>query len=66
MPEQIIILLVLLSLPLLPTFWAILDIPKRKFPTPGKKIMWFLIVSTLPFVGAMFYIIFARRHTEPL
>ena len=65
MPEKIIILLVLLSIPLLPTFWAILDIPRRKFSSTRQKIIWFLVVATLPFVGAMFYIIFARRHTLP-
>lgn len=63
MPEQIIILLVLLTIPLIPTFWAILDIPRRKFSSTKKKILWFLLVSTLPFVGAMFYIIIGRRHT---
>lgn len=65
-PEKIIILLVLLSIPLMPTFWAILDIPRRKFSSTRSKIVWFLIVSTLPLVGTMFYIIFARRHTTPL
>lgn len=63
MTEKIIILLALLSIPLIPTFWAILDIPKRKFPSTGKKIVWFLTVATLPFIGAVFYIIFVRRNT---
>ncbi len=66
MPFKILTVLALLSLPLIPTIWAILDIPKRRFPTPKKKVVWFLVVSTLPFLGAMFYITFARRHTEPI
>ena len=65
MPEKIIFLLVLLTIPLLPTFWALLDIPKRQFSSTRKKIIWFLVVSTLPFLGAVFYISFARRHTSP-
>ncbi len=62
---QIIILLVLLAIPLIPTFWAIMDIPKRRFATPRTKMLWFLAVSTLPCFGALFYIFMGRRHTEP-
>ena len=65
MPEKIIILLALLTIPLIPTFWAIIDVPRRKFSSTKKKILCFMMVSTLPFVGAMFYIIFVRRHTVP-
>jgi hypothetical protein len=59
------ILIVLFIMPLVPTFWAILDIPKRSFSTHNRKIVWFLVVSTFPFVGAMIYICFVRRYTEP-
>lgn len=65
MVMQVIVFLAILSIPLIPTFWAILDIPKRKFSTPRKKVIWFFTVSTLPFVGAVFYVLFARRHTVP-
>lgn len=66
MSPNILALIVILLLPLLPTFWAILDIPKRRFSSVRKKVLWFLLVSTFPFVGAMFYISVARRHTEPI
>lgn len=66
MPENLVILIILLCLPLVPTFWAIVDIPKRKFPSSNKKLLWMGIVSTLPFFGAMVYILFVRRHTQPL
>ncbi len=66
MTSQIIILLVLLAIPMIPTFWAILDIPKRRFTTPKGKILWFVTVSTLPCIGAVLYILFGRRHTEPI
>jgi hypothetical protein len=64
MPLNILAVVALFSLPLVPTFWAILDIPKRRFSSPRKKAVWFAIVATFPFVGAMFYIILVRRHTE--
>ncbi len=66
MPFKILLVGIILILPLLPTFWAILDIPKRRFSSYKSKMIWFLVVSTLPFVGAIFYIALARRHTEPL
>jgi len=66
MPLKILLFLVLFGGPLIPTFWAILDIPKRRFASNRQKYFWFALVPTLPFVGAMIYIIFVRRHTEPL
>jgi cytochrome bd-type quinol oxidase subunit 2 len=49
-----------------PTFWAIFDIPKRRFASHKEKMIWLMTVSTLPFVGAVLYILFKRRHTEPM
>lgn len=66
MPLKILILLTLFFLPLVPTFWAIRDIPGRQFATDRKRVIWLLVVSTLPFVGALIYIGFVRRHTKPL
>ena len=66
MPFKLLFVAILLILPLVPTFWAILDIPKRRFSSYKKKMIWFLVVSTLPLVGAIFYIALARRHTEPV
>jgi hypothetical protein len=65
MSSRLLLVAILLILPLVPTFWAILDIPKRRFPSLKKKIIWFLVVSTLPCVGALCYLALARRHTEP-
>lgn len=64
MAMNILILMVILAIPLIPTFWAILDIPKRQFATPKKKVVWFFTVSTLPCIGAVLYILFGRRHTS--
>jgi hypothetical protein len=66
MSSRLLLVVILLILPLVPTFWAILDIPKRRFPSLRKKIIWFLVVSSLPCVGALCYLALARRHTEPL
>lgn len=65
MTSRLVLLIILLVLPMVPTFWAILDIPKRRFSSSKKKIIWFLVVSSLPCVGALFYLALGRRHTEP-
>jgi hypothetical protein len=61
-----LIVIAIFAIPLIPTFWAILDIPRRRFPTQGQKMVWFFVVATLPFFGAIFYILLVRRHTKPL
>ena len=66
MPLQILMLIVIFGAPLVPTFWAIFDIPKRRFASHKEKMIWLMTASTLPFVGAMLYILFKRRHTEPM
>jgi len=66
MPLKILILVVIFGTPLIPTFWSIVDIPKRRFATHKKKMLWFFLVATLPFAGGMVYILFVRRHTKPL
>ncbi len=66
MPFKILFVVAVLLLPMVPTFWAILDIPKRRFSSTKKKIVWFLVVATLPCLGAIFYITLARRHTSPV
>ena len=65
MTSRMLLVVILLILPLIPTFWAILDIPKRRFSSIKKKIIWFVVVSSLPCVGALLYLLLARRHTEP-
>jgi hypothetical protein len=66
MPFKILLVVVVLLLPMAPTFWAILDIPKRRFSSTKRKIVWFLVVATLPCLGAILYITLARRHTGPV
>jgi hypothetical protein len=66
MPFKLLLVVIGLALPLLLTYWAILDIPKRRFTSTRKKFIWFFVVATLPCLGAIFYITFARRHTQPV
>jgi hypothetical protein len=66
MPFKILLVVLIVMLPMIPTFWAIIDIPKRRFASRAKKIIWFAVVATLPFFGAMLYIFIARRSTEPV
>lgn len=65
MTSRLFLLIILLIIPMVPTFWAILDIPKRRFSSYRKKIIWFLVVASLPCVGALCYLALARRHTTP-
>jgi uncharacterized membrane protein YhaH (DUF805 family) len=65
MPLKILLIVLLFVLPITPTFWALQDIPRRRFPDRKKKLIWFLLVATLPCIGAMVYILFVRRSTVP-
>lgn len=66
MPLKMLMLAIIFGAPLVPTFWSILDIPKRRFASERQKLLWIFIVATLPFIGGMIYILFVRRTTEPL
>ncbi len=65
MPVKLLVLAILFILPMVPTFWAIVDIPKRRFSTRKKKIGWFVLAASVPCVGGLAYLLFVRRHTEP-
>jgi hypothetical protein len=66
MPHRIVLIIFLLLIPWLPTFWAILDVPRRRFSSTKWKVIWFAVVSLVPVLGAILYIILARRNTQPL
>jgi hypothetical protein len=66
MPLKILMLAIIFGAPLVPTFWSIMDIPKRRFASHRQKVLWLFVVATLPFIGGMIYILFVRRTTEPL
>ena len=63
---NLLILIAIVIIPIIPTFWAIVDLPKRRFPSTKSKVIWFAIVSTLPCLGATLYFLLVRRNTQPL
>jgi hypothetical protein len=65
MPLNILLVFLLFALPIMPTLWALQDIPKRRFGDRKKKLIWFALVATLPCLGAVLYLLLVRRHTQP-
>ncbi|MGO9017597.1 MAG: PLDc N-terminal domain-containing protein [Syntrophobacteraceae bacterium] len=65
-PLNLLILMGIVLIPMIPTFWAIVDLPKRRFSSTKSKVIWFAVVSTLPCLGATLYFLLARRNTQPL
>ncbi len=63
---KLLILAVIVILPVIPTLWAIWDLPGRCFSNTKYKVIWFAVVSTLPCLGAILYLLLARRRTRPL
>jgi hypothetical protein len=63
---NLLIVAVIVILPMIPTFWAILDLPRRRFSSTKYKVIWFAVVATLPCIGAILYIFLARGRTQPL
>ena len=64
-PLNLGILIVIITIPIISTFWALVDEPRRRFPSTKSKMIWFAVVSMLPCIGATFYFLLARRNTQP-
>ena len=64
---RILLVVVLLFLPMIPTIWAIRDIAYKSFPSMKNKVIWFLVVTFLPPIGALIYIFIGRPRvrTDP-
>ena len=56
------IFLVILILPMLFTFWAIRDVAYGQFPTLQAKYIWLAVVTLLPVVGALVYLVAGRAQ----
>jgi hypothetical protein len=54
--------LLILLLPMVPTFWAIVDVAYRDFGTVRKKALWGVFVICVPCLGGLVYLIFGRRQ----
>lgn len=46
------------------TWWAIVDIALRQFPSQQIKIGWGIAVALIPFAGCLTYFIFGTRMGE--
>jgi len=62
-----VLLLVLLLLPMLPTFWAIVHVAAiARFDKPLARFGWLAVVTFLPVLGALIYLVVGRpRRAEP-
>lgn len=51
----------IMLIPMLPTFWSIYDIWHSVFPTPDARIFWLVFVVFVPVIGGIIYIFTGRR-----
>ena len=56
------LVLLLLLLPMVPTFWAIVDVAYRDFGSIQKKAAWGAFVVLIPCIGGIVYLILGRRQ----
>nr|HID58066.1 PLDc_N domain-containing protein [Desulfobacterales bacterium] len=56
------LIVILLLLPMVPTFWAIVDIAYRDFKTITRKMTWGILVVLIPCLGGIAYLIFGRKQ----
>ena len=52
----------LLFLPIVFTFWAIMDLAYRDLGSTKKKFIWGIFVVLVPYLGGPIYLIFGRRQ----
>lgn len=61
---RLAITLLILLLPMVPTFWAIRDVAHRSFDDPQKKMIWLLIIIFLPVLGGLIYFAFKKFRKD--
>ncbi len=61
MVTKILILAFIFLLPMIPTFWAIVDVANRPFRDFQTKVIWFAIVTLMPVIGALIYFFYGRK-----
>ena len=57
---RILFLVALAILLFIPTVWSIRDIAYRNFPNRKTKFIWFILVTLLPPLGGVMYILIGR------
>jgi Phospholipase_D-nuclease N-terminal len=63
---NLIILLIILILPMVFTFWAIRDVVYGQFPTLQTKYVWLAVVTLLPVVGGLVYLVAGRSQRREM
>lgn len=58
--DKIILYAVLLLIPIIPTFWAIIDVSRRRFDDNLLQLIWLGIITILPFFGAVGYFVWLK------
>ena len=61
---RILLLAAVAILLFLPTLWSIRDIAYRSFPNLKIKVLWFVVVTLLPPLGGMVYMVAGRSKGE--
>ncbi|MCD6138718.1 MAG: PLDc_N domain-containing protein [Deltaproteobacteria bacterium] len=54
--------LLIFLIPIVPTFWAIVDLAYRDFVSIRKKALWGIFVVFVPCLGGIVYLLFGRRQ----
>jgi hypothetical protein len=56
------VILLILILPIVPTFWAIIDVAYREFASIKTKALWGVFVVLVPCIGGIVYLLIGRRQ----
>ncbi len=56
------LILLMLILPIVPTFWAIIDVAYREFASIKIKALWGVFVVLVPCIGGIVYLLIGRRQ----
>lgn len=57
--------IVIMLIPMLPTFWSIYNIWNSTFPRPEARMLWLVFVIFVPVIGGIVYIFTGRRNAVP-
>ncbi len=56
------VIIILLLLPMIPTFWAIMDIAYKDFGSMQRKALWGALVIFVPCIGGIIYLFLGRKQ----
>ncbi len=59
--SQWVLLIIILFLPMIPTFWAIIDLARRETSAIYLKFFWFALVVLVPCFGGISYLLLGRK-----